>query len=158
MATWKNRNAMEAILSHIVYLLNVTVRASTCTLMEMELLFSPKLANLTQKENLKLQISKLKEESGSGKFFPFNLPTVPLYMNKNVALVYSKIWLYLGEYFDVMKEYDLIFQASMNTWISHSDTAPQTFKTDQLHHWLGFLCYNSAISVFSIYKLLDIEN
>lgn len=66
MASWKNRNAMEAILSHIVYLLNVTVRASTCTVMEMELLFSPKLANLTQKENLK---PKLKEESGSGKFF-----------------------------------------------------------------------------------------
>lgn len=69
MASWKNRNAMEAILSHIVYLLNITVRASTCTAMEMELLFSPKLANLTQKENLKLQVSKLKEESGSGKFF-----------------------------------------------------------------------------------------
>lgn len=70
MASWKNRNAMEAILSHIVYLLNVTVRASTCTVMEMELLFSPKLANLTQKENLKLQVSKLKEEGFREIFFP----------------------------------------------------------------------------------------
>lgn len=47
MATWENRNAMEAILSYVVYLLNVTVRASTCTVMEWNL-FSQKLANLTQ--------------------------------------------------------------------------------------------------------------
>lgn len=105
MATWKNRNGMEAVSSRIGYLLNVTIRASTCTVMEMELLFSQKLANLTQKKNLKLQVSKLKEESGLGKFFPFNLLTAPLYMNKNVVLVYSKIWLYLGEHFDVMKLY-----------------------------------------------------
>lgn len=61
MATW-NRNAMEAILSCTVYLLNVPVTASTCTVMEMEFLFSQKLANLAQKEKLKLQVSKMKEE------------------------------------------------------------------------------------------------
>lgn len=48
----------------------------------------------------------MKEEGGLWfrGIFSFNLLTAPVYMNRNVVLVYSKIWLYSGEYFDVSNE------------------------------------------------------
>lgn len=86
---------MEAILS---YLLKVS-RVSICIVMEIEFLFSQKPANVTAKS-----LKNGGREGFRGFFPPFNLLTAPLYMNRNVILVYSKICLYLGDYIDVNNE------------------------------------------------------
>lgn len=63
----------------------------------MGFLFSQKLANLAQKESLKVQQAQKRE----GWFREINLlsPFI-IYMDRNLILAYSKIWLNLGESID----------------------------------------------------------
>lgn len=120
----------------------------------MGFLFSQKLANLAQKESLKVQQASKRE--GRGWFREINLlsPFI-IYMDRNLILAYSKIWLNLGESIDVTMS--LCFELN-HALILQTTATIQSFKTDHVQSPVRLSVYDSAISVFSISKVLGIQN